>query len=139
MSRKSEFKVPTNYFKNFEVEIFEKLKLKKTVFTVPKNYFENIDSEIIMKKEKSRILYKNLFISSSVTLFLMILLILFNFNEDEYVDATYLVNDILEENYDYTSQNLFISQYSSDYKYQDYDNQIIMSNLDVDYDYIIID
>ena len=139
MSRKSEFKVPRNYFKNFEVEIFEKLKLKKTVFTVPKNYFENIDSEIIMKKEKSRILYKNLFISSSVTLFLMILLILFNFNEDEYVDATYLVNDILEENYDYTSQNLFISQYSSDYKYQDYDNQIIMSNLDIDYDYIIID
>ena len=139
MSRKSEFKVPRNYFKNFEVEIFEKLKLKKTVFTVPKNYFENIDSEIIMKKEKSRILYKNLFMSSSVTLFLMILLILFNFNEEDYVDATYLVNDILEENYDYTSQNLFISQYSSDYKYQDYDNQIIMSNLDVDYDYIIID
>ena len=139
MSRKSEFKVPRNYFKNFEVEIFEKLKLKKTVFTVPKNYFDNIDSEIIMKKEKSRILYKNLFISSSVTLFLMILLILFNFNEDEYVDATYLVNDILEENFDYTSQNLFISQYSSNYKYQDYDDQIIMSNLDVDYDYIIID
>ena len=139
MSRKSEFKVPRNYFKNFEVEIFEKLKRKKTVFTVPKNYFENIDSEIIMKKEKSRILYKNLFISSSVTLFLMILLILFNFDEEEYVDTTYLVNDILEENYDYTSQSIFISQYSSDYKYQDYDNQIIMSNLDVDYDYIIID
>ena len=69
----------------------------------------------------------------------MILLILFNFNEEEYIDATYLVNDILEENYDYTSQNLFISQYSSDYTYQDYDNQIIMSNLDIDYDYIIID
>ena len=80
-----------------------------------KKYFENIDSEIIIKKGKSRILYKNLFISTSATLFLMILLILFNFNEEEYVDATYLVNDILEENYDYTSQNLFISQYSSDY------------------------
>ena len=69
----------------------------------------------------------------------MILLILFNFNEEEYVDATYLVNDILEENYDYTNQNLFISQYSSDYTYQDFDNQIIMSNFDIDYDYIIID
>ena len=69
----------------------------------------------------------------------MILLMLFNFNEEEYVDATYLVNDILEENYDYTSQNLFISQYSSDYTYQDYDNQIIMFNLDIDYDYVIID
>ena len=139
MSKKSEFIVPRNYFKNFEIEIFEKLKLKKTVFTVPQNYFENIDPQIIIKKHESRILYKNLFISSSVTLFLMILLILFNFNEEEYVDATYLVNDILEENYDYTSQNLFISQYSSDYTYQDYDNQIIMSNLDIDYDYIIID
>ena len=139
MGKKSEFIVPRNYFKNFEIEIFEKLKRKKTVFTVPKKYFENIDSEIIIKKGKSRILYKNLFISSSATLFLMILLILFNFNEEEYVDATYLVNDILEENYDYTSQNLFISQYSSDYTYKDYDNQIIMSNLDIDYDYIIID
>ncbi len=139
MSKKSEFIVPRNYFKNFEIEIFEKLKRKKTFFTVPKNYFENIDSEMIIKKGKSRILYKNLFIYSSVTLFLMILLILFNFNEEEYVDSTYLVNDILEENYDYTIQNLFISQYSSDYTYQDYDNQIIMSNLDIDYDYIIID
>jgi len=139
MSKKLEFIVPRNYFKNFEIEIFEKLKRKKTFFTVPKNYFENIDSEMIIKKGKSRILYKNLFIYSSVTLLLMILLILFNFNEEEYVDSTYLVNDILEENYDYTSQNLFISQYSSDYTYQDYDNQIIMSNLDIDYDYIIID
>ena len=139
MSKKSEFIVPRNYFKNFEIEIFEKLKRKKTVFTVPKNYFENIDSEIIIKKEKSRILYKNLFIYSSFTSFLVILLVLSNFNEEEYVDATYLVNDILEENYDYTSQNLLISQYSSDYTYQDYDNQIIMSNLDIDYDYIIID
>ena len=139
MIKKSEFIVPRNYFKNFEIEIFEKLKRKKTVFTVPKNYFENVDSEKIIKKGKSRILYKNLFISSSVTLFLMILLILSNFNEEEYIDATYLVNDILEENYDYTSQNLFISQYTSDYTYQDYDNQIIMSNLDIDYDYIIID
>tara|TARA_B100001564_G_scaffold54154_1_gene41035 strand:- start:348 stop:767 length:420 start_codon:yes stop_codon:yes gene_type:complete len=139
MSKKSEFIVPRNYFKNFEIEIFEKLKRKKTVFTVPKNYFENIDSEIIIKKEKSRILYKNLFIYSSFTSFLVILLVLSNFNEEEYVDATYLVNDILEENYDYTSQNLLISQYSSDYTYQDYDNQIIMSNLDTDYDYIIID
>ena len=139
MSKKSEFIVPKNYFKNFEIEIFEKLKLKKTVYTVPQNYFENIDPQIIIKKHESRILYKNLFISSSVTLFLMILLILFNFNEEEYVDATYLVNDILEENYDYTNQNLFISQYSSDYTYQDFDNQIIMSNFDIDYDYIIID
>ncbi len=139
MSKKSEFIVPRNYFKNFEIEIFEKLKRKKTVFTVPKNYFENIDSEIIIKEGKSRILYKKLFISSSATLFIVILLILFNFNEEEYVDATYLVNDILEENYDYTSQSLFISPYSSDYTYQDYDNQIIMSNLDIDYDYIIID
>ena len=134
-----EFKVPRNYFKNFEIEIFEKLKRKKTVFTVPKNYFENIDSEIIIKEGKSRILYKKLFISSSATLFIVILLILFNFNKEEYVDATYLVNDILEENYDYTNQNLFISQYSSNYTYQDYDNEIIMSNLDIDYDYIIND
>ena len=139
MSKKSEFIVPRNYFNNFEIEIFEKLKRKKTVFTVPKNYFENIDSEIIIKKGKSRILYNKLFISSSVTLFLVILLMLFNFNEEEYVDATYLVNDILEENYDYTSQPPLINQYYSDYTYQDYDSQIIMSNLDMDYDYIIID
>tara|TARA_B100000989_G_scaffold85972_1_gene61713 strand:+ start:115 stop:534 length:420 start_codon:yes stop_codon:yes gene_type:complete len=139
MSKKSEFKVPRNYFKNFEVKVFEKLKLKKTVFTVPQNYFENIDSQIIIKKHESGILYKNLFILSSVTLSVMILFMIIKSEDNGYVDGTYLVNDILEENYDYTSQPPFINQYSSDYTYQDYDSQIIMSNLDMDYDYIIID
>ena len=134
-----EFKVPKNYFKNFEVEIFEKLKLKKIVFTVPTKYFENIDSEIIIKKERSRALYKNLFISSSITLCIIILFMLTNSSEKEYVDETYLVNDILEENYDYTSDDLILNEYSSNYTYQNYDNQIIMSNLESDFDYIIID
>ena len=133
-----EFKVPKNYFKNFEVEIFEKLKLKKIVFTVPPNYFENIYSEIIIKKEKSRVLYKNLFISSSITLCLIILFMLTNYSQKEYIDETYLVNDILEENYDYTIDDL-INEYSSNYTYQNYDNQIIMSNLESDFDYAIID
>tara|TARA_S200000501_G_scaffold2023_1_gene1816 strand:- start:2328 stop:2735 length:408 start_codon:yes stop_codon:yes gene_type:complete len=134
-----EFKVPKNYFKNFEVEIFEKLKLKKIVFTVPTKYFENIDSEIIIKKEKSKVLYKNLFISSSITLCLIILFMLTNSSEKEYFDETYLVNDILEENYDYTSDDLILNEYSSNYTYQNYDNQIIMSNLESDFDYVIID
>lgn len=134
-----EFKVPKNYFKNFEVKIFEKLKLKKTVFTVPTNYFENIDSEIIIKKEKSRVLHKNLFISSSITLCLIILFMLTNSREKEYVDETYLVNDVLEENYDYTTDDLIINEYFSNYTYQNYDNQIIMSNLESDFDYVIID
>jgi len=134
-----EFKVPKNYFKNFEVEIFEKLKLKKIVFTVPTKYFENIDSEIIIKKERSRALYKNLFISSSITLCIIILFMLTNSSEKEYVDETYLVNDILEENYDYASDDLIINEYSSNYTYQNYDNQIIMSNLESDFDYVIID
>tara|TARA_B100001057_G_scaffold215677_2_gene215903 strand:- start:1085 stop:1492 length:408 start_codon:yes stop_codon:yes gene_type:complete len=133
------FKVPKNYFKNFEVEIFEKLKLEKIVFTVPTKYFENIDSEIIIKKEKSRVLYKNLFISSSITLCLIILFMLSNSSEKKYFDETYLVNDILEENYDYTSDDLIINEYSSNYTYQNYDNQIIMSNLESDFDYVIID
>ena len=134
-----EFKVPKNYFKNFEVEIFEKLKLKKIVFTVPTKYFENIDSEIIIKKEKSKVLYKNLFISSSITLCLIILFMLTNSSEKEYFDETYLVNDILEENYDYTSDDLILNEYSSNYTYQNYDNQIIMCNLESDFDYVIID
>ena len=139
MRKSNSFKVPKKYFENFDVEILEKLKFKKNVFTFPQNYFENIDSERIIKKEKSRSFYRNLLITSSVTMCLMILLILNTFTEKEFVDETFLVNDILEENFDYMNQNLMINQYSSNYTYQNYDNQIIMSNFDGDFDYLIID
>mgnify|MGYP001494004841 FL=1 len=139
MRRNNSFKVPNKYFKNFDVEILEKIKLNKNVFNVPENYFESISSERIIEKEKSRTFYRNLFITSSMTLVLIILLVFNNFSEKEFVDETFLVNDILEENYDYISQNLYINQYSTNYTYQNYDNQIIMSNLDNDFDYIIIE
>ena len=74
-----------------------------------------------------------------MTMSLMILLILNTFSEKEFVDETFLVNDILEENFDYMNQNLMINQYSSNYTYQNYDNQIIMSNFDSDFDYLTID
>ena len=133
------FKVPNKYFENIDVVILEKLKLKKAVFAVPQNYFESINTRRIIEKEKSRTLYKNLFITSSMTLFLIILLVFNNFGEREFIDETFLVNDILEENYDYLSENLYINEYSTNYIYQNYDNQIIMSNFDNDFDYIIID
>ena len=139
MRKSNSFKVPEKYFENIDVEILEKLKFKKNVFTFPQNYFENIDSERIIKKEKSRSFYRNLLITSSVTMSLTILLILNTFTDREFVDETFLVNDILEENFDYMNQNIIINRYSSNYIYQNYDNQIIMSNLDIDYDYIIID
>ena len=139
MRKNDSFKVPKKYFESFDIEIIEKLKLKKTVFTVPQNYFENIESERIIQKEKSRFFYRNLFIASSVILSVMILFVINNFNEKEFVDETFLVNDILEESYDYSIKNLVINQYSSNYTYQNYDNQIIMSNFDNDFDYIIIE
>ena len=137
--RNSAFKVPNKYFKNFDVEILEKIKLNKNIFNVPENYFESISTERIIKKEKSKTFYRNLFITSSITLVLIILLVFNNFGEKEFVDETFLVNDILEENYDYIGENLYINQYSKNYTYQNYDNQIIMSNLDNDFDYIIIE
>ena len=139
MRKSNSFKVPEKYFENIDVEILEKLKFKKNVFTFPQNYFENIDSERIIKKEKSRSFYRNLLITSSVTMCLMILLILNTFTDREFVDETFLVNDILEENFDYMNQNIIINRYSSNYIYQNYDNQIIMSNFDNDFDYLTID
>ena len=139
MRKSNSFKVPKKYFENFDVEILEKLKFKKNVFTFPQNYFENIDSERIIKKEKSRSFYRNLLITSSVTMSLIILLILNTFTDREFVDETFLVNDILEENFDYMNQNIIINRYSSNYIYQNYDNQIIMSNFDSDFDYLTID
>tara|TARA_Y100001954_G_C15737767_1_gene566734 strand:+ start:659 stop:1078 length:420 start_codon:yes stop_codon:yes gene_type:complete len=139
MRKSNSFKVPKKYFENLDVEILEKLKLKKDVFTFPRNYFENIDSEKVIEKEKSKSFYGNILITSSVTISLMILFILNTFNEKEFVDETFLVNDILEENFDYLNQNLIINQYSSNYTYQNYDNQIIMSNFDSDFDYLTID
>ena len=139
MRKSNSFKVPKKYFENFDVEILEKLKFKKNVFTFPQNYFENIDSEKIIEKERSRSFYRNLLITSSVTMCLMILLIFNTFTEKEFVDETFLVNDILEENFDYMNQNIIINRYSSNYIYQNYDNQIIMSNFDSDFDYLTID
>ena len=139
MRKSNSFKVPEKYFENIDVEILEKLKLKKNVFTFPQNYFENIDSEKIIEKERSRSFYRNLLITSTVTMCLMILLIFNTFTEKEFVDETFLVNDILEENFDYMNQNIIINRYSSNYIYQNYDNQIIMSNFDSDFDYLTID
>ena len=48
MRSSSSFKVPNKYFKNFDVEILEKIKLNKNVFNVPENYFESISTEIII-------------------------------------------------------------------------------------------
>ena len=139
MRKSNSFKVPKKYFENIDVEILEKLKFKKNVFTFPQNYFENIDSEKIIEKERSRSFYRNLLITSSVTMSLMILLIINTFSDKEFVDETFLVNDILEENFDYMNQNIIINRYSSNYIYQNYDNQIIMSNFDSDFDYLTID
>ena len=139
MRKSNSFKVPEKYFENFDVEILEKLKFKKNVFTFPQNYFENIDSEKIIEIEKSRYFYRNLLITSSVTMSMIILFILNTSNKKEFVDETFLVNDILEENFDYMNQNIIINRYSSNYIYQNYDNQIIMSNFDSDFDYLTID
>lgn len=139
MRKSDSFKVPQKYFENFDVEILEKLKLKKNVFTIPQNYFENIESEIIIRKEKSRTFYRNLFVISSLTASLIILLIINNFNDKEFIDETFLVNDVLEENYHYINENPIINQYSSNYIYQNYDDQIIMSNFDNDFDFLIIE
>ena len=139
MRKSNSFKVPEKYFENIDVEILEKLKFKKNVFTFPQNYFENIDSEKIIEKNRSKSFYRNLLITSSLTMSLMILFFLNTFSEKEFVDETFLVNDILEENFDYMNQNLIINRYSSNYTYQNYDNQIIMSNFDSDFDYLTID
>jgi len=139
MRKSNSFKVPEKYFDNIDVEILEKLKFKKNVFTFPQNYFENIDSEKIIEKDRSKSFYRNLLITSTMTMCLMILLIFNTFTEKEFVDETFLVNDILEENFDYMNQNIIINRYSSNYIYQNYDNQIIMSNFDSDFDYLTID
>ena len=139
MRKSNSFKVPEKYFENIDVEILEKLKFKKNVFTFPQNYFDNIDSEKIIEKNRSKSFYRNLLITSTVTMCLMILLIFNTFTEKEFVDETFLVNDILEENFDYMNQNIIINRYSSNYIYQNYDNQIIMSNFDSDFDYLTID
>ena len=139
MRKSNSFKVPEKYFENIDVEILEKLKFKKNVFTFPQNYFENIDSEKIIEKDRSKSIYRNLLITSTMTMCLMILLIFNTFTEKEFVDETFLVNDILEENFDYMNQNIIINRYSSNYIYQNYDNQIIMSNFDSDFDYLTID
>ena len=55
---KTGFKVPKDYFENFEDILLSELKLKKTSahpgFKVPKDYFENLDDQIINAIEKNK-------------------------------------------------------------------------------------
>ena len=55
---KTGFKVPQDYFENFEDILLSELKLKgasaHSGFKVPKGYFENLDGQIINAIEKDK-------------------------------------------------------------------------------------
>ena len=47
------FKVPKNYFENFETELFQKLEIDvQTGFTVPQDYFKKVETKIVKQTSK---------------------------------------------------------------------------------------
>ncbi|QRM89899.1 hypothetical protein FG167_11875 [Lacinutrix sp. WUR7] len=105
------FKVPKDYFENFEASIIRQANLKdkatETGFTVPKDYFKNIENDILTKVNqedtvkviplfsKRNLIYISSLAAAILLLFnLSILSTPFNFDslETETVD-TYILNN----------------------------------------------
>ena len=110
-NKESGFKVPKDYFENFEASIIRHANLKEKVkdsgFTVPKDYFEKVENDIITKIKKqepvkviSLFKRRNLIYMSGVAAAILLLFNLsifntpFNFDslETEIVDSYILDN-----------------------------------------------
>ncbi len=95
---KSGFKIPNNYMKDFEANIFDKLEIsadkskeRKSGFQVPTDYFNTIEENILVrldtegKKGKIVNLFskKNLYYASAVAAIFVVMLCTFLFNSPD--------------------------------------------------------
>lgn len=109
------FKVPKDYFKNFEDMLLSDLKLKetssKTGFNLPENYFESLDDKIIntVKKEKETkviklfSLRKTAYVSAIAASLILMFNIAYNKNDTLTIDnietasiENYILNEDIE-------------------------------------------
>lgn len=130
IDNKTGFKVPKDYFKNFEDDLFSELKLKSispnSGFKVPENYFKSFDDKILktLKKDNKtnvitlfpwkKIIYATAIAASLIIMFNISLNKAENLNINNIETASienYILNEGLEPN---DIASLFIDEDLSD-------------------------
>ncbi len=118
---KSGLKIPNNYMKDFEANIFEKLEIsadmskeRKSGFQVPKDYFNTIEETILVRldseSKKGKIINlfsrKKLYYASAVAAIFIVMISTFLFNSPDSnslnsIEYAALEEYIIEEDLDY--------------------------------------
>lgn len=103
---KNNFKVPENYFKNLEDEIFLKSLKQKENYITPTNYFNDLEQSILSKtidKKEMKIIHFNIWWAAACILFIALVTLPFVISSTkkstEIVD-TKTENQVYEKIYD---------------------------------------
>ncbi|WP_291090553.1 hypothetical protein [Empedobacter sp. UBA7494] len=103
---KNNFKIPENYFKNLEDEIYLKSLKQKENYTTPTNYFDDLEQSILSKtidKKETKILHFNIWWEAACILLLALVVTPFVINSTEKsteVVDTKTENHVYEKIYD---------------------------------------
>ncbi len=149
------FKVPKDYFENFEDSLFEKMNTQKTIgvsqtgFEVPKDYFENIEDRIldnVKDKEETKVISlfnrKTVVYISSIAAAVLLLFNLSIFNSTVTVgdlETATVENYILEEDISsYDIASLFTEELPNEEGLVDFDldeerlEEYLLNNADIE-------
>ncbi|WP_314244358.1 hypothetical protein [Empedobacter tilapiae] len=103
---KNNFKVPENYFKNLENEIFLKSLEQRENYTTPTNYFDDLEQSILSKtidKKETKVIHFNIWWAAACILFIALVVLPFVISSSkkstEIVD-TKTENQVYEKIYD---------------------------------------
>ncbi|TGN22220.1 hypothetical protein [Empedobacter tilapiae] len=103
---KNNFKVPENYFKNLENEIFLKSLEQRENYTTPTNYFDDLEQSILSKtidKKETKVIHFNIWWAAACILFIALVMLPFVISSSkkstEIVD-TKTENQVYEKIYD---------------------------------------
>ncbi|MDM1063639.1 hypothetical protein HXZ62_13875 [Empedobacter falsenii] len=99
---KNNFKIPENYFKNLEDEIYLKSLKQRENYTTPTNYFNDLEQSILSKtidKKETKVIHFNIWWTAACILLLALVVINSTEKSTEVVD-TKTENHVYEKIYD---------------------------------------
>lgn len=103
---KNNFKIPENYFKNLEAEIYLKSLKQRENYTTPTNYFNDLEQSILSKtidKKETKVIHFNIWWAAACILLLVLVVTPFVINSTEKsteVVDTKTENHVYEKIYD---------------------------------------
>lgn len=106
--QESGFKVPKDYFQDFDASIMQHIKLKEKVddagFSIPEGYFENVEEQILQKvtsKESGKVIplfnKRNVIYISSIAAAILLLFNVSLFNNNSVSDYSSLAFETVED------------------------------------------